>query len=733
MLQALDATQVRRWAVACVQSLDAHREAIDSINVYPVPDGDTGSNLLHTMRAALDALLRAPARARADAGTAMAVLARGALTGARGNSGVIVSQFLRGVAEELANRRPCQHRASASPPNAPAGTAPLPRRASPHWGWPRGTPRPEPARPGCRRSHPRRARCRAIAGRRANPSATWLQRESGGARASRPCLTPCWPGAGSLPLDPRAVGQHRAATGAGSLTNAGSLARTEHRDGTQLLGGTQSGSPDAAVARPAGPVVWRASRRRAVGAGSLDGAEASGDVHGRVDADVVLGPRLRAAIVRGAELAKAAMAEPVSGTMVTVFEAAAVGARDESSDALQDIVAAAASAAAAALDETPRQLAVLADAGVVDAGGRGVVVLFDAFYSVVTGQPAALAAAQRATAERTTRRVAGGQESSLYTSRESGSDAFAYEVMYLLEHVADDLAVDQLRDALVGLGDSVSVVGDGAGLWTVHVHCNDIGAAIEAGVDSGRPRQIRVARFADAPSAEASRFTKDRAVVVPSRSDEFADLLVREGVTVVQVDENDESVAQRLLETITRTTAAHVTVLPADPGLVEAADEASTRAVAAGQDVVVVPCASPVQVLAAVAVHDPRRRAGDDVVAMAEAAAATRRGQVVVATEAAITWIGACDAGDVLGFADGEVMLIEPGPADIAALDRAARGVVERMLAVGGELVTALLGAEAPDELATELEDFLRREHPETELVVYQGGQRDAALVLGVE
>jgi uncharacterized protein len=698
MLQALDAAQVRRWAVACVQSLDAHREAIDSINVYPVPDGDTGSNLLHTMRAALDALLRAPARARADAGAAMAVLARGALTGARGNSGVIASQFLRGAADALG------------------------------------------------------------------------------------------------------------------------------------------------------------------------------------EFDTVLGPGLRAALTRGAELARAAMAEPAPGTMVTVLEAAASAARDESSDALQDIAGAAATAAAAALDETPTQLAVLADAGVVDAGGRGVVVLLDALYAVVTGQPAALAAAQRATAERATRRSAGGQESPLYTSRESGSDAFAYEVMYLLEQVVDggaigavagrgdsadgagpavdageaaragheaagaaetgdsagraagvgsDLddgaghaatgvgagpsagaghaagheagdvagdvttggggpvaeagdgagaapvaqeagqepsmlwgagsrpapdgsgagdapsgaglsAIDHLRDVLVGLGDSVSVVGDGAGLWTVHVHCNDIGAAIEAGIDVGRPRQIRVARFADAASPEASRFVRDRAVVVPSRSSEFADLLISEGVTVVLVDGDgdgarDGSLAYLLLETITGTAAAHVTVLPADPGLVEAADEASIRAVAAGQDVVVVPCASPVQVLAAVAVHDPRRRAGDDVVAMAEAAAATRRGEVVVATEAAITWIGACDAGDVLGFADGEVMLIEPGPADLAALDRAACGVVKRMLTVGGELVTALLGADAPDELAMELEDFLRREHPETELVVYQGGQRDAVLVLGVE
>ena len=553
MLQALDATQVRRWAVACVQSLDAHREAIDSINVYPVPDGDTGSNLLHTMRAALDALLRAPAKARADAGAAVAVLARGALTGARGNSGVIVSQFLRGAADAL------------------AGT------------------------------------------------------------------------------------------------------------------------------------------------------------------DAVLGPGLRAALAAGADRAVAAMAEPVAGTMITVFRAAADAARDEPSDALQDVAEAAATAAAAALDETPRQLAVLADAGVVDAGGRGVVVLFDALLAVLTGQPAALAAVQRANAER----VARPQESSLYTSRESGSDAFAYEVMYLLEQVADDRAADGLRDVLVGVGDSVSVVGDGAGLWTVHVHCNDIGAAIEAGIDVGRPRQIRVARFADAPSPEASRFTKDRAVVVPSRSTEFTDLLISEGVTVSRVgddgDADDADAAQRLLETITGTAAAHVTVLPADPALVEAADEASIRAVAAGQDVVVVPCASPVQVLSAVAVHDPRRRAGDDVVAMAEAAAATRRGEVVVATEAAITWIGACEAGDVLGFADGEVVLIEPGPPDVDALDRAACGVVSRMLTAGGELVTALLGAEAPDELATELEDYLRRVHPETELVVYQGGQHNAVLVLGVE
>lgn len=565
MLRALDAAHVRRWAVACVQSLDAHREAIDRINVFPVADGDTGSNLLHTMRAALDALLRAPAPSRTQAAYAMSALARGALTGARGNSGVIISQMLRGAGDAVA---------------------------------------------------------------------------------------------------------------------------------------------DAAKAAGDGVPV------------ALDGAG------------------VRVALARGAERAGVAVAEPVPGTMISVLAAAAAAADAEPSDELGDVVAAAAAGAATALEETPRQLAVLASAGVVDAGGRGVVVLLDALLAVVSEQPAALAAAQRARTER----VAAPVQSTMYTARESGSDEFAYEVMYLLDGIGAGIGsagdpIGRLRDTLVGLGDCVSVVGDGAGLWTVHVHCNDIGAAIEVGVETGTPRQIRVARFADAPSAEASRFVKDRAVVVPARSTELADLLIREGVAVVHVeaDDGDDQVAYRLLEAVTGTAAAHVSVLPGDATLMEVCDEAAIRAVAAGQDVVVVPCASPVQMLAAVAVHDPRRRAADDVVAMAEAAAATRRGEVVVSAEAAITWIGACDAGDVLGFADGEVVLIEPGPPGVDALDRAACKVVERMLGMGGELVTVLLGADAPDELAGELADYVRREHPETELVVYHGGQPDAVLILGVE
>ncbi|MGM1064652.1 DAK2 domain-containing protein [Saccharothrix sp. Mg75] len=534
-MRALDAVAVRQWADACVRSLDANREDIDRINVFPVPDGDTGTNLLQTMRSALDNLLRTPADEDAGVGTALAALARGALAGARGNSGVILSQVLRGLAE------------------------------------------------------------------------------------------------------------------------------------------------------------------------AAQGASTAG------------GSSLRRALQRADELATAAVSAPVPGTVLSVLHAAAEAARDCGSDDLDEVVTAAAGAGAAALADTPRQLAVLARAGVVDAGGRGLVVLLDTLAGVVTGRAPETSGAAPASVPR----------DALTTAREAGSADYEYEVMYLLD---GDLDAPRLRAALEAVGDCASVVGDGAGLWTVHVHCNDIGAAIEAGIAVGRPHRVTVARFADQVAA-ASRFARDRAIVVLVDGPGAAELFRSEGAVVFEPGDADVTAAD-LLAVVTGTRARQVTVLPGDPAWRGPLDEAVAQAVAAGQDVVVVPTFSPVQALAALAVHSPTRRAGDDVVAMAEAAAATRRGEVAVSAREAITWVGRCEPGDLLGMVDGEVVLVAPGSEDVG--DLACR-LVDRMLASGGELVTVLLGRGAPDGLERVLEDHLRVTHPEVELAAYQGGQPDALVVVGVE
>jgi uncharacterized protein len=545
VLQTLDATAIRRWAAAGVDAFSRHEDELNKINVFPVADADTGTNLRLTMQSAFEALVRQPtgattaataAEAATAAATAAAALARGALLGARGNSGLVLSQVLRGIAE------------------------------------------------------------------------------------------------------------------------------------------------------------------------SCDG------VNGLSAA------RLRVALRRGSELATAAFAEPVRGTALSVLDAAADGAQACDLDVLSRVADAAVAAAADALAQTPSQLPALARAGVVDAGGRGVLVLLDALAGVIAEREpdggAGLVVPRRPRSAE-----------SLRGTRESGSAEFDYEVMYLLD-AATEQDVLALRAALAGIGDSVAVVGDGAGTWHVHVHCADVGAAIEAGLAAGRPRRITVIRFADQlAGVPAPRFARPRAVVaVVGGATGVQQLFRGEGATVVP----DADVAS-LLAAITGTRAAHVVVLPNTADATAAADAAAVQARDAGQDVVVVPTASLVQGLAALAVHDPSRRPGDDVVAMAEAAAATRCGQLVIASEEALTWVGRCQPGDALGLVDGEVVVISP---DLTA---GACALVELMLSTGGEVVTALLGEHAPDGLTDALTSRLRVSRPEVELTVYDAGQAGPPLLVGVE
>jgi DAK2 domain fusion protein YloV len=425
----------------------------------------------------------------------------------------------------------------------------------------------------------------------------------------------------------------------------------------------------------------------------------------------VTGTGLCAALRRADELATQAVSKPVAGTVLSVLTAAADAAEECGSDLLYEVATVAVKAAAQALADTPRQLAVLAERGVVDAGGRGLLLLLDALATVV---------AERADSDLEHDLPLPSVPKTVLVHESSG---FEYEVMYLLDGLDDER---DLRSRLAVLGDSVVVAGDGHGLWSVHVHCDDVGGAIEIGVENGRPHRITVTRFAD----QKERFGRDRAVVAIVAGEDAAELFRAEGATVLVLRPDREPVVTDLLDVLTETAAAQVIVLPNDSDLTELVAAAVDRAEHDGRSVVVVPTASPVQGLAALAVHDPSRRSGDDVVAMAEAAAATRRGELVLAKREAMTWVGRCQPGDALGLIDGEVVLIEAAPADLVA---ATCRLVDRMLDAGGELVTVFTGAEAPSGLDGELAEHLRHSHPEVELTGYPGGQPEVVALIGVE
>ncbi|MGV9254902.1 DAK2 domain-containing protein, partial [Streptomyces sp. NPDC003697] len=305
----------------------------------------------------------------------------------------------------------------------------------------------------------------------------------------------------------------------------------------------------------------------------------------------------------------------------------------------------------------------------------------------------------------------------------------AFEVVYLLE--ADDAAVTRLRQRLDALGDSLVVVG-GDGLWNVHVHVDDAGAAVEAGLEAGRPYRIRITHFGagDVHTTGIGRPPRERAqravvAVVPGEG--LADLYTEAGATSVPARPGEPPASGELVEAVRRAHAREVVLMPNDVDLRDTAAAAAEQVRGEGVRVALIPTRSAVQGIAALAVHEPGRRFDEDVVAMTSAAGATRYAEVTVAERQSWTTAGICQAGDVLGLIDGDVAVIG---SDVTAV---AETVLDRMLAAGGELVTLVLGDDAPDTVADDLQSRVRTTYLAVDTVVYRGGGQGTLLLIGVE
>ncbi|WP_168801402.1 DAK2 domain-containing protein [Glycomyces buryatensis] len=416
------------------------------------------------------------------------------------------------------------------------------------------------------------------------------------------------------------------------------------------------------------------------------------------------------------DAATAAVAVPTAGTILTVAETAASAAAKAAPFGLVSAARAAAEAAADAVAATPGQLPALARAGVVDAGGMALALLLEALVETLTGSVStgALDLLERH------RNRSGAQVEEV--PRETGSEAFDYEVQYLLESDAE--RASELRHRLIELGDSVVIIGSRAAksvtTFNVHVHVNDIGAAIEAGIERGRVHRISVTRFDDAYSRhhggpasgheEAGPFTLQRAVAAVTSLPQLRGLLESEGCPVAATASPDD-----VLAAIRAGGGPNAVVLVDDPAALDAVREAVGAARRDGYRVAVIPTGSIMQSLAAFAVHDAERPFDDDVIAMAEAAASCRTGEVRF------------DGGTVLGLVDGDVIHTGTDPA-VAALD-----LVDRLCSAGAELVTVLAGSGSDAETVTALSDHVRRAWPLVELQQLPAGQDEPLILIGAE
>ena len=298
--------------------------------------------------------------------------------------------------------------------------------------------------------------------------------------------------------------------------------------------------------------------------------------------------------------------------------------------------------------------------------------------------------------------------------------------MYLLD--ADDDQIDTLRARLAPLGDSLVVVG-GDRLWNVHVHVDDVGAAIEAGIEAGRPYRVRVTHFAEQIAARRAP-ADDRAgrrVVAVAAGPGLTTLFEEAGAVVVAGGPGRRPSTGELLAAITGSGAREVVLLPNDADSVRVARIAAGNAETdLGLRVAVIPTQAQVQGLAAMAVHEPGRSFDQDVLEMTATARHARHGAVTVAARKALTMAGWCEPGDVLGVIEGDFAVIGSDTYDVAT------AVLQRLLDGGGELVT-LVGGEDAGDLAERAGVWVVAEHPHVDVVVYDGGQDRYPLLLSVE
>ena len=406
-----------------------------------------------------------------------------------------------------------------------------------------------------------------------------------------------------------------------------------------------------------------------------------------------------------ANAARRAVARPVAGTILTVADATADAAEDALGDSLDDPLAVAEAArlgAHEALARTPDQLAVLAEAGVVDAGGQAFTLLIDVLVEVLGGAPAEPLAAPT-DGDRPGNRSPAAQE---------------YEVMYALRDSAPD-DLDALREELSALGHSVVIVGDRA-VAQVHVHLAEAGPAIEAGLGKGRLSQIRITALPPEEMGQSSR-TVLSVVAGPGLAEAVSSL----GGTPMLVPDRSELVG--VLTAAAEQAHGDLVVLPNDMEALEIARHLATELRRHGRRVAVIPTVAQVQGLAAMAVHEPTADFDSVVVTMSSAAGHARHGAVTIAESSAMTMAGRCEAGDVLGAVEGDFTEIGNDAGEVAWR------VVQRLLSTGGELVTVIAGAGVDPDL---VEGFTRRVMAAgtgLDVEVLDGGQPRYLMLLGVE
>ena len=411
-----------------------------------------------------------------------------------------------------------------------------------------------------------------------------------------------------------------------------------------------------------------------------------------------------------------AVRQPVEGTMLSVIRELAEEGESAENDGLTkpELLARLVKRGEEAVARTPEQLEVLREAGVVDAGGVGLLEIVRGLAATAAGEPLPEAPTAR-------------EELNIEAIHQELSP-YRYCTTFMIE--GDDLDSERIEQELEQLGDSLLVVGDPEAL-KVHVHTDEPGSALAVGTRAGVIEGVEIANMHEQTLQREQRLLEavpdapplTTGVVAVVAGDGNRKLFESLGATkIVEGGQTMNPSTAALVEAIEATPAAEVVVLPNNSNVILSAEQAAGLV---DKPVTVVPTDSLPAGLAAMLAFDPDRPAAENAAAMSEILAEVKTGEVTIASRDVDMNGVSVRKGAWLGLADGKAVAGGPDFDDVAT------AVAERLLEEPRSVMTLLTGAEEP-----ELDGLLQRiqeRHPDLELDVQAGGQPHYPLLLSAE
>ncbi len=438
---------------------------------------------------------------------------------------------------------------------------------------------------------------------------------------------------------------------------------------------------------------------------------------------------LAKAFMEGSNTAYKAIMKPTEGTILTVIRETAEYAVKiaEGCSSILMLLEEAIDKANEVLNRTPEMLPVLKSAGVVDAGGRGLICIFEGMhYALKTGN---ILEAQ--TIEEDIEQPSGA------ALVHTGEIEFGYCTEFFIK--ANHVDMNALKLQFDAMGDSLLVVGDEK-LVKIHIHTNNPGRVLEIAMEQGELSKIKIDNMREQHrelliseeekteallEEEVSQEFKKYAVITVAMGEGISSIFKDIGADIViQGGQTMNPSTEDMIKSINKLNAENIIILPNNSNIILAANQAKTLT---DKNVIVAPTKTIPQGIAALMALDTEKTPEENIKKLERAISGVATGLVTYAVRNSNYDGINIEEGNVLGLIEGKIKKVGEGVLEVS------KGVIAEMINEDSSLVSIYYGSELSEEEAQELYDYVEETYPDCEIDMHYGGQPLYYYILSVE